>query len=135
MWSLIDSLTATRSIEIYDFQFFRFEFKPSLQYLFRFTFLTTLNIYKVYFKSHHIQIQRPRDLFSLCEATAFVRHSKTWQIWGFWTLSLLKWFIQHLIRIKIPFSWLKLIFWHVNWGQAKYGINNTPKKKKKSDRK
>ena len=43
-------------------------------YLFRISFLTTLDIYQVYFKGCHNQIQRPRDLCSLCEATMFVRH-------------------------------------------------------------
>ena len=48
--------------------------RPSLEYLFGVSFLTTLDIYKTYFKGCHIRIQRPRGLFSLCEATAFVRH-------------------------------------------------------------
>ena len=34
-----------------------------LYYLFRIYFLTTLDIYKTYFKSRHIQIQRPRVYF------------------------------------------------------------------------
>ena len=43
---LIDNL----SIEIYDNQFFRSDFVPIRIYMFRFSFLTTLNIYKDYFK-------------------------------------------------------------------------------------
>jgi len=74
MWSFIDSLTATQSIETYDFKISLSEIQPSLAYLFGIYFLTTLDIYNAYFKGRHIQIQRPRDLFSLCEATAFERH-------------------------------------------------------------
>ena len=74
IWSLIDSSKAARSIENYDFKISRSEIQPSLVYLFGVSFLTTLNIYKDSFKGHHTQMQRPRDLFSLCEATAFVRH-------------------------------------------------------------
>ena len=74
IWSSIDSSTAARSIENYDFRISRFEIRSSLVYLFGVSFLTTLDIYKDYFKGHHTWIQRPRDLFSLCEATAFVSH-------------------------------------------------------------
>ena len=38
------------SIEIYENQFFIYDFTPILVYLFRFSFLITLNIYKDYFK-------------------------------------------------------------------------------------
>ena len=71
MWSSIDDLIAAWSIENYDFQFSRSEIQPRLIFLFRISFLITLDIYKAYFKSRHIQIQRPRDLFSLWEATGF----------------------------------------------------------------
>ena len=50
MWSSIDSSTVTRSIENYDFQFSRSKFRPRLLDLFRVSFLTTLDIYKAYFK-------------------------------------------------------------------------------------
>ena len=46
MWSSIDGSTTTQSIENYDFQFFRFEIRPKLIYLFRVSFLITLDIYK-----------------------------------------------------------------------------------------
>ena len=74
IWSSIDSSTAARSIKNYDFKISRSEIRPNLVYLFRVSFLTTLDIYKDYFKGHHTRIQRPRDLFSLCEAIAFIRH-------------------------------------------------------------
>ena len=45
---------------------------PSLVYLFGVSFLTTLDIYKTYFKNRHSWRQRQKDLFSLCEATTFV---------------------------------------------------------------
>ena len=74
IWSSIDSSTATRSIENYDFRIFKFEIQSSLVYLFGVSFPTILDTHKDYFKGHHTWIQRPRDLFSLCEVTAFVRH-------------------------------------------------------------
>ena len=41
------------SIEIYENLFFRYDFMQILVYVFRLSFLTTLNIYKDYFKDHH----------------------------------------------------------------------------------
>ena len=40
-------------IEIYENQIFSFDFTQIRVYLFRTSFLTTLNIYKDYFKGHH----------------------------------------------------------------------------------
>ena len=40
----------TLSIEIYENQFFRFDFMHIHVYVFRLSFLTTLNMYKDYFK-------------------------------------------------------------------------------------
>ena len=74
IWSSIDSSTVTRSIENYDFKIFKSEIRSSLVYLFEISFLIILDTYKDYFKGHHTRIQRPRDLFSLCEATTFVLH-------------------------------------------------------------
>ena len=54
------SSTQTRFIENYDFRNSRSKIRPILYYLIRISFLTTLVIYKAYFKSHHTQIQRPR---------------------------------------------------------------------------
>ena len=41
------------SIEIYENQFFKSDFTQIRVYMFRLSFLTTLNIYKDYFKSSH----------------------------------------------------------------------------------
>ena len=41
------------SIEIYKNQFFRYDFTPIHVYMFSLSFLTTLNIYKDYFKGRH----------------------------------------------------------------------------------
>ena len=41
------------SIEIYENQFSKSNFTHIYVYLFRLSFLTTLNIYKDYFKGHH----------------------------------------------------------------------------------
>ena len=40
----------TLSVEVYEIQFFRVDFNPICEYVFRLSFLTTLNIYKDYFK-------------------------------------------------------------------------------------
>ena len=45
MWSSIDSSTTARFIENYDFRISRLEIQLSLVYLFRVSFLTTLDIY------------------------------------------------------------------------------------------
>ena len=54
------SSTQTRFIENYDFRNSRSKIRPILYYLIRISFLTALVIYKAYFKSHHIRIQRPK---------------------------------------------------------------------------
>ena len=59
------SSTQTQSIENYDFIIFRSEIRLMPMYLFRVSFLTTLNIYKAYFKSCQIRIKRSRVYFSL----------------------------------------------------------------------
>ena len=43
------------SIENYENQFFRSDFRPMLMYLCRVFFLTTLDIYKAYFRGRHIR--------------------------------------------------------------------------------
>ena len=43
------------SIENYEIQIFRSDFQPMLTYLYRISFLTTLDIYKAYFKGRHIR--------------------------------------------------------------------------------
>ena len=53
----IDSLTPTRSIKNYDFRISRSEIQPKFMCMCRVSFLITLDIYKAYFKSHHIWIQ------------------------------------------------------------------------------
>ena len=40
----------TLSVEVYEIQFFRIDFTPIREYVFRISFLTTQNIYKDYFK-------------------------------------------------------------------------------------
>ena len=42
------------SIKNYGNQFFRSDFRPMLMYLYRVSFLTTLDIYKAYFRGCHI---------------------------------------------------------------------------------
>ena len=91
MWSSIDNSTVARFIENYDFKISKSEIWLSLVKLFRFFFfLTTLNIYKAYFKSRHIRIQRQRYLFSLCEVTTFVCH-RVLLLSASWFSLLMKW--------------------------------------------
>ena len=49
MRSSTDGSIEAQSIENYDFQISRYEIWPKLMYLFRVSFLTTLDIYKAYF--------------------------------------------------------------------------------------
>ena len=46
-------MTVTRSIKNCDFKIFRSEIRPCLVYLFGISFITTLDIYKDYFKGPH----------------------------------------------------------------------------------
>ena len=51
---MLDSFLIDRlSIKVYEIQFFRADFTPICEYMFGFSFLTTLNIYKDYFKGRH----------------------------------------------------------------------------------
>jgi len=50
---LDNCLIDTLSIEIYENQFFKFYFMHIHVYVFRLSFLITLNIYKDYFKGRH----------------------------------------------------------------------------------
>ena len=48
-------LDASRSIEVTGIQISRSNFWASLMYLCRVSFLTTLDLYKAYFRGHHIR--------------------------------------------------------------------------------
>ena len=83
---MLDSCsTDTLSIEIYENQFFKYDFTHIHVYVFRLSFLTTLNIYKDYFKGHHkvvalvvvsiLWLETYAIVYlSLEEATAFARY-------------------------------------------------------------
>ena len=97
-WSSIEAW----SIKNYDFRISRSKIWPCLMYLCRVSFLTTLDIYKTYC---HTQIQRPRDLFSLCEAM------RLYAI-GFYNLVLLDlhcWWSEKLCNLQHLFKLLKLV--------------------------
>ena len=50
---MLDSFSIDKlSIEVYEKQIFSFDFHPIHGYMFKLSFLTTLNIYKDYFKDH-----------------------------------------------------------------------------------
>ena len=51
--SLTAILIDTLSVEVYEIQFFRSNFTQIRKYMFRLSFLTTLNIYKDCFKDRH----------------------------------------------------------------------------------
>ena len=82
-------LTDTLSIENYEIQIFRSLFHAYPNYVFRFSFLTTLDIYKDYFKGHltgckgfiNAYCDRRQSTivhFSLEEVATFVRHRVLW---------------------------------------------------------
>ena len=48
-------ITIKVSIEVAGIQIFRFDFWPMLMYFYRVSFLTTLDIYKAYFRGRHIR--------------------------------------------------------------------------------
>ena len=64
MWSSIDSSIAAWSTENYDFRISRSKIWPRLLYLFRFSFLTILNIYK--FLRVFIQGYIDQETYFLC---------------------------------------------------------------------
>ena len=51
--TLAQHLLDTLFVKLYEIQFFRSDFRPMLMCLCRVSFLTTLDIYKAYFKGHH----------------------------------------------------------------------------------
>ena len=107
IWSSIDGSTHPRSIENYNFRISRSKIRPRLMSLFRVSFLTNLDIYKPYFKSHHTRIQRPRDLFSLWEATAFVHH-RVLKLSASWSSLLIKW---RTLQPTTSFKLLELVMY------------------------
>ena len=54
MLKLDRSSTQAVFVETYKIRNSRFVFQPMLVYLYRISFLTTLDIYKDYFKGHHV---------------------------------------------------------------------------------
>ena len=78
--TLAGHLFDTLSIELYEIQFFRYDFLPMLMCLCRVSFLTTLGIYKAYFRGCHIREYKgehmqkvTKALFSLKETIASLR--------------------------------------------------------------
>ena len=59
------SLTQVVSVEIYEIRISRSDFLPMLVYLYRVSFLTTLDIYKTYFKGRGACRKCHTSLFSL----------------------------------------------------------------------
>ena len=109
----------TLSVKVYEIQFFKTNFTPIREYVFRPSFLTTLNIYKDYFKDHQRlhKLRKCEAKFCSCklwpetefalihlsleEATMFVHFRVLWQrnfmifiVW--WTEELCN---QHLSQI------------------------------------
>ena len=65
-WLKLDrSLMQAISVEIYEFKTSRSDFWPMLKYLYKVSFLTTLDIYNPYLKGRHICRKCPSSLFSL----------------------------------------------------------------------
>ena len=81
-WSSTASSINTLSVEVYEIQFFRVVFHPIHEYMFRSSFLITLNIYKDYFKCrqglHKLHKCRAKVLFmqivtgdKICPSSSF----------------------------------------------------------------
>ena len=56
----------TLFLEVYEIQFFRADFNPTRVYMFRLSFLTTLNIYKDYFKGRQ-RLRKCEAKFCSCK--------------------------------------------------------------------
>ena len=65
MLKLVKNLTEAVSVETYEIRISKSNFRPMLKYLYRVSFLTTLNIYKAYFKGNRACRKCPNLLFSL----------------------------------------------------------------------
>ena len=65
-WRLMESSTQAQSIKIYDFRISISEIRPMMNWMIEISLLTTLVMYKAYFKSHYTQKQRLRTHI-LCE--------------------------------------------------------------------
>ena len=93
-WELMLKLdkfsTQAISVENYEVRLFRFDYTHILMYLCRVSFLTTLDIYKDYFKGRHICIEWSSALFSLKEVTASLRQGFCNQ-GASWSSLLMKW--------------------------------------------
>ena len=72
MLKLDISSTQAISVKNYEIKIFRSDCMQILVYLYRLSFLTTLDIYKDYFKGCHTCIEWPNASFSLKETTAFL---------------------------------------------------------------
>ena len=64
--NLIASSIHTIFVEVYEIQFFRANFTPFCEYVFRLSFLTTLNIYKDYFKGRQ-RLRKYEAKFCSCK--------------------------------------------------------------------
>ena len=107
------------SIENYGNQFFKFDFRPMLMYLYRVSFLTTLDIYKTYFRGCHIREYKENT----CK-----KWSKPWSLWkkilclctlGFCNQVLLDlhyWWSEELCSQQSSSSWCVS---HVLWAVQK----------------
>ena len=76
MLELDRSLTQAVSVENYEIRNFRYDYRHILEYLYRVSFLTTLDIYKNYFKSYHkwckvLQKNNPCILWPETEITLY----------------------------------------------------------------
>ena len=93
IWSSIDS-SIDVSIENYKIQIFRSVFHAYPSYVFRISFLTTLNIYKDYFKGHHKVVALVVTCMlwpeTICPSSSFSwRSCCVWMSYGFVTKELL----------------------------------------------
>ena len=109
MRSSIDGLIETQSIENYNFQISKSEIRPKLIYLFKVSFLTTLDIYKTYFKSFP-HGYRDQEFVFLCEKLLYL------YVIGFCNQvlhDLHYWWSEELCSQQHPFMLVELVmYWN-----------------------
>ena len=111
----------------------RSDFRPMLVYLYRVSFLTTLNIYKDYFKGHGTCRKWPRSLFFLKKLLRFYANGFVTKelpnLHRWWTKEL---YNQHLLQVAgvshvlgSVYNWL-VTYWDVCIELEDYHYNTSP---------
>ena len=103
--NLIASSIHTIFVEVYEIQFFRANFTPFCEYVFRLSFLTTLNIYKDYFKGRQ-RLRKYEAKFCSCKLWLETKFALVY-------LSLEEAVVFVCLRILWPGSFVIFIVWWI----------------------